>query len=199
LFHLSDSKARPRPVVIDFQSGAKTAGLVLWNGWKDGVTGMIRQPRAGYKRHGILGGAAGSLIATVNILIKPGLGTLSSITWLGRGIHASVRNVLEKYKKEGRRLSPKLFDVTSSLSIANNEETQNENDREVSSTAKMAANISGFHPKVCQNIIDEFEKIKAKHERHMDSSSTRKKYPLPYFSNKNKSKRSSSWDIHAHS
>jgi len=101
---------------------------------------MIIQPRAGYKRHGVIGGAAGSLIATVNILMKPGLGTLSSLTWLGRGIHASVRNVLEKYKKEGRRLSPKLFDVISSLSTASNEEKQNENGREVSSTAKIAAN-----------------------------------------------------------
>jgi hypothetical protein len=196
---LSDPKARPRPFVKDFKSGAKAAGSVLWNGWKDGVTGLIRQPHAGYKRHGILGGAAGSIIATVNICMKPTVGTLASVTWLGRGTYASVRDVVRNYKQEGRRMSPTLFDVASSLSTASNSQTQDDEDTEISSAAKTAANISGFHPKVCQNIIDEFEKIKAEHERHMDSSSTRKKYPLAYFSNKNKSKRSSSWDTHAHS
>jgi len=197
--HFSESKAHPRPVVTDFESGAKAAGSVLWNGWKDGVTGIIKEPRAGYKRHGILGGAAGSLIATVNIVMKPSLSSLSSITWLGRGVDASVRNVLEKYKKEGRHLSPKIFDVTSSLSIASNEETQNDNHRDVSSPAKIAANISGFHPKVCQHIIDEFEKIKAEHERHLASSSTKKKYRTVSFSNNNKTRRSSSLDARANS
>ncbi|CAF1422621.1 unnamed protein product [Rotaria sp. Silwood1] len=191
----SNSEARPRPIVIDFKSGAKAAGLTLWNGWKEGVTGVITQPRAGYKRHGIVGGVAGSLIATVNIWMKPGLSTLSSLTWLSRGVYASVENVLENYKKEGRRISPKLFNVTSSSSSVSNEEIQNENDKEVSLIAKIAANNSGFHPKVCQTIIDEFKKIKAEHEQYRNSSSTKKKYPVVLFSNDNKIKRSSSSDV----
>jgi hypothetical protein len=110
-----------------------------------------------------------------------------------------VRNVLEKYKKEGRHLSPKIFDVTLSLSITSNEETQNENHRDVSSAAKIAANFSSFHPNVCQHIIDEFEKIKAEHEQHMASSSTKKKYRTVSFSNNNKTRRSSSLDARANS
>jgi hypothetical protein len=182
LFHSSDPKARPRPFVSDFKSGAKAAGLVLWNGWKDGVTGMIQQPQTGYKRHGILGGAAGSLIASVNICMKPTVGTLASVTWLSRGTYASVRNVIENYKREGRRVSPQLFDATSSLSTTSNAETQDEDDKEISLAAKFAANISGFHPKVCQHIIHEFEKIKIEHEQKMASSSTKKKRPVVFFS-----------------
>ncbi|CAF1210538.1 unnamed protein product [Adineta steineri] len=187
------SNSKSRPVVIDFKSGAKAAGLTLWTGWKEGITGMITHPCAGYKRHGILGGAAGSVIASVNIWMKPGLSTLSSITWLSRGVYANATNVLDNYKKEGRRISPNVFNVTSSLSTANNEEIQNENDKEVSFIARTAANISGFHPKICQNIIDEFEKIKAEHEQHMNSLRRKKKNPIS-FPRIIKNKRSSSVD-----
>jgi hypothetical protein len=189
---LSDPKARPRPFVKDFKSGAKAAGSVLWNGWKDGVTGLIRQPHAGYKRHGILGGAAGSIIATVNICMKPTVGTLASVTWLGRGTYASVRDVVRNYKQEGRRMSPTLFDVASSLSTASNSQTQDDEDTEISSAAKTAANISGFHPKVCQHIIHEFEKIKIDHEQKLASSPSKKRNPMSLFCHNNKNKRSPS-------
>ncbi|CAF4150490.1 unnamed protein product [Adineta steineri] len=193
LYDPYSSKARPRPIVIDFKSGAKAAGVTLWYGWKESFTGMITQPRAGYKRHGILGGAAGSVIGAINMGIKPSSSILSSLTWLSRGIYASVRNVIETYQREGRRLPSGIFDVTSPLSTVSNEEIQNANDKEFSSTAKTAANISGFHPKTCQIIIDEFEKIKVEHEQRRNSSWTKKLQPVS-FPRSIKSKRASSVD-----
>lgn len=190
-FYFSEPKSRPRPFVKDFKSGAKTAGLVLWNGWKDGVTGMVTTPYTGYKRHGILGGAAGSLLATVNICIKPTVGILSSLTWLSRGSYASIRHLVENYKKEGRYISSALIDVNASLSAANTDGTHNEVDERISSAANSAANVSGFHPKICQHIIDEFQKIKTEYEKK-NPPSTKKRNPLSFFSNTNKGKRSRS-------
>lgn len=190
-FYFSEPKSRPRPFVNDFKSGARTAGLVLWNGWKDGVTGVVTKPYTGYKRHGILGGAAGSLIATVNICIKPTVGILSSLTWLSRGSYASIRHLVENYKKEGRHISSALIDVNTSLSTTSSDQTQNEVDESISSAAKSAANISGFHPKICQHIIDEFHKIKTEYEKK-NPPATKKRAPLSFFSSTNKGKRSRS-------
>ncbi|CAF1213213.1 unnamed protein product [Rotaria sordida] len=176
----SDPKARPRPRVTDFKSGAQAAGQALWNGWKDGVTGIIKQPRVGYERHGVLGGAAGSLIATINMGMKPAVGTLSSLTWLSRGTYASVRKTVETYRNEGRRFSTKLFDTASSAQ--DNEQLQVDDDEGISSAAKTAAIRSGFHPKVCQHILDGFEKIKIEHEQKMVSSMEKKKNRFEAFS-----------------
>ena len=154
---------------------------------------MITQPRAGYKRQGIPGGAAGSLIGVVNMGIKPGFSTLSSLTWLTRGVYASIANVVDNYRKEGRRLAPELFNVTSSLSTVNNEEAKNANNKESSLAANIAANSSGIHPKVCQGIIDEFEKIKLEYEQRVNSSWTKKIQQISFPRNI-KNKRSSSVD-----
>ncbi|CAF3732724.1 unnamed protein product [Adineta steineri] len=152
-------ESRQRPQITDFKSGAKAASLALINGWKGGFTGIVTQPRAGYERHGALGGAAGSLIATANIAVKPTVGTLSSVTYLSRGAYASVRKTIETYRNEGRHISSKLFDTSSSNE--GDESLQKNNDvEEISTIIKTAATRSGFHPKVCQHIIQEFEKIK---------------------------------------
>ncbi|CAF1234226.1 unnamed protein product [Rotaria sp. Silwood1] len=177
----SSPKTRQRPRVTDFKSGAKAAGLSLWNGWKDGVTGIVKQPRAGYERHGVLGGAAGSLIATVNIAVKPAVGTLSSITWLSRGTYASVRKAVETYRNEGRRISSKLFDPTSPIKYDG--QYQENEDEEILAAVKIAAARSGFHPEVCQHILHEFEKIKLEREQKIVSSLKKKRSIADFFSN----------------
>lgn len=176
----SDTKPRQRPLVTDFKSGAKAAGLSLLNGWKDGVTGIVKQPRIGYQRHGVLGGAAGSLIATVNIAVKPAVATLSSITWLSRGTYASVKKAVETYKNEGRRISTKLFD-TASLVDRDGQYQESEDDK-VPDAAKKAAARSGFHPKVCQHILYEFEKIKIEEEQKLASTPKKKRNITNLFS-----------------
>ena len=179
----SNPKARPRPRVTDFKSGAKAAGLALWNGWKDGFTGIFTQPKVGYKRHGALGGVAATLIATVNLGLKPSIGTMSSLTWLGRGTYASVKKAVETYGREGRRIPPGLFDAASTASDESSKE--HEDDYSISPAIKKAAALSGLHPRVCQYIVDEFEKVKTEWEAKQ-SSTVSKKNPIRDFFTKKK-------------
>lgn len=169
----SQPNARPRPRVTDFKSGAKVAGSRLWNGWKDGITGIVTQPRAGYERHGALGGAAGGLMGTVNMAVKPSVGTLSSLTWLGRGTYASVKKTVDTYRNEGRRISTKLSHSASGRHVQADEDDDDQ--RDLPAAVKRATALSGFHPRVCQQIIDEFEKIKAEQEDQVVTSSKQKK------------------------
>ena len=152
----------------------------MWQGWKEGFTGIVTQPRRGYEKHGALGGAAGTLIATVNMAVKPSVGTLSSITWLGRGTYASVAKAVEAYQKEGRRISTNLFDRAPTTS--NGEQgTVPEDDSDIPASVRKAALVSGFHPSVCQDIIAEFEKIKAERKQATASPSSKKKNAVREF------------------
>ena len=122
--------------------------------------------------------------------MKPTVGTCASVIWLTRGAYASIRTLIENYKKEGRHISSKLFDDNLSSSNETNVQTEDEDNINISSVAKHAANISGYHPKVCQCIIDEFKKIQNEHEQKMASSSRRKRNPISLFSISNRTKRS---------
>jgi 23S rRNA A1618 N6-methylase RlmF len=113
--------------------------------------------------------------------MKPAVGTLSSFTWLTRGTYASVKKTIETYRNEGRHISTNLFDTGSSTK--SDEQLQEDDDKEISLAAKMAAARSGFHPKVCQRILDEFEKIKIEQEKKMASSKKKNKTITSSFSN----------------
>jgi hypothetical protein len=113
--------------------------------------------------------------------MKPTVGTLSSLTWLSRGTYASVRRTVETYRNEGRRISTKLFD-TAALTTSDGE-LEEDDDEEISSANKIAAVRSGFHPKVCQHILYEFEKIKIEREQKMVSTMKKKKSITDFFSN----------------
>jgi hypothetical protein len=111
--------------------------------------------------------------------MKPTVGTHSSITWLSRGTYASVRKVVETYRNEGRRISSKLFDTTSSTE--GNEQCPEDDDEEISMAVKTAATRSGFHPKICQHILHQFEKIKIEQEQKVTSSMRTKKNLSDFF------------------
>jgi hypothetical protein len=66
--------------------------LALVHGWKDGFTDLVNTPRLGYERHGKLGVIAGTFVGLANGILKPVVGTLSSLTWFCRGIYANVNN-----------------------------------------------------------------------------------------------------------
>jgi hypothetical protein len=179
----SNANKRQRPRVTDFKSGAKAAGAAVRNGWKDGVTGVIQQPCTGYYRHGALGSVAGSLVAVVNLPVKPTVGTLASVTWLSRGTYASVRKKVGTHRNKERCISTRLFDTVSSTTF--NGELQQDNDEEVSPAAKIAAAKSNFHPRICQRILNEFEKIKNKREQKPVSSIKKKKILNNFWSSGN--------------
>jgi hypothetical protein len=54
------------------------------------------------------------------------------------------------------------------LGLLTNDEKQqleNDDDNEISHAAKMASAVSGYYPKICQQILTEFEKIKMNQEQ----------------------------------
>lgn len=113
------------------------------------------------------------------MVVKPSVGTLSSITWLGRGTYASVAKAVKTYQNEGRRISPNLFDSTPTASSEHPTETDDH--KSMTPIVKKAASVSGFHPNVCFHIISEFEKIMAEHEQKRVSPSSKKKNMLGEF------------------
>jgi hypothetical protein len=150
-------------------------------GWKDGVTGFVRKPRVGYRRHGILGGATGTLVATANGFIKPTVGSLASVTWLGRGMYASMKKKKKK-KKNGidkEHVIINKLSVQSSFSLsssADNDEQEQQDDiddddnDDIPRNIKFAAVVYGYSAEVCQQILDEFEKVK-KHQEQIAACS----------------------------
>ena len=77
------------------------------------------------------------------------------------GLVASVKKAADTYQNEGRRISTKLLHAASDKHGPKDDEDQ----IDVSPAVKRAAASSGFHPRVCQQIIDEFKKIQAEQEK----------------------------------
>ena len=161
----SDCDKRKRPHIDGFSSGARAAEHSIWHGFKDGITGLLNKPRIGYERHGVIGGAAGAAVAIPNVVIKPVVGTLASLTWLGRGIYAQGRHFVEQRnsKSEDRLsvLSPSGHRRSSSGSMIMPTDDSPE---------ARASLESGLRIDVCKRILTEFERIK--YEHHPKSSSS---------------------------
>ncbi len=160
----ADLDKHKRPQVDDFSSGARAAEHSIWHGFKDGVTGLVNKPRTGYQRHGVIGGAAGAAVAIPNVVIKPVVGTLASLTWLGRGIYAEAKQYTHhKNSNLDNRLSVLSLAGhrrSSSSSIIMTEHTLPE---------ERASFESGLEIDICKQILTDFERIK--HEHSSKSSS----------------------------
>ena len=169
--------------MTDFKSGAKAAGLSLGHGWKEGLTGIVRTPRIGYRRHGILGGAAGALVATANGIVKPAVGSLASVTWFSRGMYASVTKKKSKNSAKENDIAMNAISVQSPISLhpspdknkqapeqEEEEEVDDDNNDDIPKNILFAAVVSGYPVAICQQILDEFEKVK-KHQEDIVSRS----------------------------
>ena len=153
----ADSDHRRRPQVTDFRSGAKAAGNSLWHGVKDGVTGLINKPRAGFHRHGFIGGAAGAAISIPNVVLKPITGTLASITWLGRGVYAEAKQ-LSQQKDAHTNTRLKLTGMSEHRrSHSGSRVNLEEEDFSPEGQASLA---SGLTIDVCRDILVEFQRKK---------------------------------------
>ncbi|CAF0872638.1 unnamed protein product [Adineta steineri] len=168
----SELDAHERPRVTDFKSGARAAGQSVAYGWKDGVTGFVRKPRIGYRRHGILGGATGLFVATVNGVVKPTSGSLASVTWLSRGMYASMKKKRRSTSTDEKQTLINKISVQSS--------SDGDDDDDVPKNIKFASVVSGYSTEICQHILDEFNKIKKRYEENDTSSQNQadnKHYP----------------------
>jgi hypothetical protein len=126
----------------------------LWHSRKSDLIGFVKRSCTRSQHHGLSTGTAGALIATTNCAIEPAVGTLPATTWLGGATYASVEKAVVTYTKEEDGISP---------------------------AAKIASVVSGFDPKVCQQILVEFEKIKMEQKHSMVSSSPSKKHSKAKF------------------
>jgi len=165
----SDSDRRKRPQVDDLQSGARAAGHAVWNGFKDGLTGLVNKPRTGFERDGVLGGAAGAAVAIPNMVVKPIAGTLATLTWLSRGVYAEAKNLAHKKdSNSNKRLSLLSVDGhrrSSSGSSIGNVDT---------SPAGRASYESGLTIDICKEILTQFEKIQNEHNATKNESENAK-------------------------
>ena len=156
----SDSDQRERPQVTNFRSGAKAAGNSLWHGVKDGVSGLVNKPVAGFHRHGIVGVAAGAAIAIPNIVIKPIAGTLASITWLGRGVYAEAKQL--SHQKDTQ--TDTQLKLTGSAGHQRSRSGSTFNlleEEELDATPEGEASLaSGLTVDVCRDILVNFERAK---------------------------------------
>jgi hypothetical protein len=150
----SDSDKRKRPQVDNLQSGAKAAGNAVWYGFKDGVTGLVNKPRAGFARDGILGGAAGAAVAIPNMIVKPIAGTLASVTWLSRGVYAEAKNLTKRKDSNGNNRYSVLHLNGHRRSSSGSSTGSND-----MSPVAQASYESGLTIEICTKIIAEFEKI----------------------------------------
>jgi hypothetical protein len=151
---------RSRPYVVDFESGVSAAILSVYHGWIDAINDLKNTPRIGYERHGPLGGVFGTLITLMNGLLKPLVGTLSSVTWLCRGLYASVNNPMLDNKDEETSAANTLGLNSSSSDMTLDNEQQQQYDDSISQVAVEAAAATGFKPEQCKRILFEFDKIK---------------------------------------
>ncbi len=113
-------------------------------------------------------------MATANAVVKPTVGSLASVTWLGRGMYA---NMTKKKQKNGIKkqniinnniAEQSSFSSSSSPPDTHQQEQQqpdDDDDDNVPSNIKFAAVISGYPTEVCQEILDEFEKVKKHQEQ----------------------------------
>jgi hypothetical protein len=133
--------------------------LALVHGWKDGFTDLVNTPRLGYERHGKLGVIAGTFVGLANGILKPVVGTLSSLTWFCRGIYANVNNeTLVDKGVEACTINTLGLDTSSSTTVS--EEQKQHYHTNIDQAAKAASTVSGFSVEVCRQIITEFDNIK---------------------------------------
>jgi hypothetical protein len=107
-----------------------------------------------------LGGVAGTLVALANGLLKPLVGTLSSITWLCRGLYASINNpILGDKEDEASAVNTLGLDTSSSSSDMALDNEQQDDDN-ISQAAAEASVTTGLKPELCKRILNQFDKIK---------------------------------------
>jgi hypothetical protein len=148
--------------VDNFKSGIKAAGNSLWYGFKDGITGLVRNPQVGYYHDGFHGVVTGTALAIPNLVLKPIAGTLASITWLSRGIYAQATQLSEQ-RKNKRDIQLKLNssnELHRSMIDLTNE----------TSPETRASSESGLTIDLCRTILEAFEKIQIERNEMNKSS-----------------------------
>jgi UDP:flavonoid glycosyltransferase YjiC (YdhE family) len=95
-----DPTVRPEPYnITGFRSGCKVAGVEFYNGFYDGITGVVRLPQLAYKEEGASGLPLGIVKGVGGLVIKPVAGTLGLAAYTGKGYFVSLHH---QFRDTGR-------------------------------------------------------------------------------------------------
>ena len=157
-----EQEFRSRPYITNYESGIDAALIALYQGWIESMLDFSSTSRIAYERHGQVGSVAGTLIAVANSLIKPLASTLASVTWLGRGIYASVNALLLSDRGDEACTDNTLgLDLTRLETLDDDEQV-----------IRTASEVTSYSPEVCQQILSHFDEVKRRRGAisHEDSS-----------------------------
>jgi len=106
---------RPPAKVEDFQSGVKAAGLGLFHGYYDAITGLVTEPIEGGKEEGFLGVIKGAGRSYINATVKPATGILGVMAHPANGIFRSAQKMFRPQHEDvllspRRQLSKQAFE-----------------------------------------------------------------------------------------
>ncbi len=121
------------------------------------------------------GNTAEALIATAHAAMDPVVGVHPTTTWLGRATIQTVEEVVLSPNKDRIPSISNTSHTQMSHSITNDKQHHHHHD-ELSSAVKIASAVSGYPPKVCQDILTQFNEIKKKNEENLSSSTTSPKH-----------------------
>lgn len=88
-----DDTVRPQAQVIDFMSGAKTAGKEFSLGWYDGVSGVVTQPWKGAQKDGASGFFKGIAKGMGGFITKPSAGVFGIPAYVMKGVHKEMQKL----------------------------------------------------------------------------------------------------------
>lgn len=105
LYH--DQTVKETPKVIGVRSGFRAAGQELYDGFYDGVTGLVTQPRYGYKEDGAKGMAKGIGRGIGGVFLKPPAGLWGLAGYPLSGVRRMLLTSLGK-SQEGQILLSRI-------------------------------------------------------------------------------------------
>ncbi|KAJ1310549.1 hypothetical protein OPQ81_007279 [Rhizoctonia solani] len=100
------SEVRERGPVSNFTSGITEGAKGLFNGYKDGITGLVTEPLAGARKEGFIGFIKGSGRSYINATMKPAAGISGWSEGAGHMRQAPEeerREVIEAFKRLTKR------------------------------------------------------------------------------------------------
>lgn len=119
---------------------------------------LINTPRIGYERNGQIGYIVGWLLGIINLLSKPFIGSLASLTWLCRGIYADINHeTLMDKGLEASTINTLGLDAYSNIF---NEEQKQQCLKDINEAVKIASTITDYSTYTCLKIINNFDNIK---------------------------------------
>ncbi|CAF0856009.1 unnamed protein product [Adineta steineri] len=160
----SELNAKHEPSENHSKTSFKTSVYSVYRNRKLSLINYLKRSRVGHQQPSQNSITADALIATTEYAMQPVVCSLFA---------PMPQAKVETSEIDETDSKPNISDIVpaTSLIIPNGEEhEEDDDDDEISPNIKIAAEVSGFHPKICQQIIQEFEQIKTKQNKLLTNS-----------------------------